>query len=256
MTGGPAADVVVIGAGIVGAATARELAVRGVAVTLVDRGEVSGGTTGLGEGNVLASDKDAGPELALTLAGLGVYDEIDARLGAEAQVRRKGALIVHPDHATWAAEPERVERLRAAGVEAELLDPEAVREREPALTGRLHGASFFARDLQCAPRAITRALAREAAAAGARVWTGCEVEAIDVRGGRAAGVRLRGGERAAAGARQACGFAAASGRRRARWSSPRARGARRSPPARGWRCRSSRGGASCCACRPGAPTRA
>jgi len=200
VTGGPAADVVVIGAGIVGTATARELAVRGVAVTLVDRGEVSGGTTGLGEGNVLASDKDAGPELELTLAGIDVYDEIDARLGAEAQVRRKGALIVHPDRATWAAEPERVERLRAAGVEAELLDAEAVRAREPALTGGLHGASFFPRDLQCAPRAIARALAREAAAAAARVRTGCEVEAIDVRGGRAAGVRLRGGERAAAGA--------------------------------------------------------
>ena len=46
-------DVVVVGAGIVGAATTWELARRGVAVTLVDRGEVSGGTTGLGEGNVL-----------------------------------------------------------------------------------------------------------------------------------------------------------------------------------------------------------
>ena len=57
------ADVVVIGAGIVGAACARELAVRGVGVTLVDRGEIASGTTGLGEGNVLASDKDEGPEL-------------------------------------------------------------------------------------------------------------------------------------------------------------------------------------------------
>ena len=39
------------------------------AVTLVDRGEVASGTTGLGEGNVLASDKDAGPELELTPRG-------------------------------------------------------------------------------------------------------------------------------------------------------------------------------------------
>ena len=109
-----------VGAGIVGAATARELSVRGVRVTLFDRGEVSSGTTGLGEGNVLASDKDAGPELDLTTAGLAVYDEIDARLGAEAQVRRKGALIVHPDAETWAGEPERVARLRAAGVETEV----------------------------------------------------------------------------------------------------------------------------------------
>jgi D-hydroxyproline dehydrogenase subunit beta len=195
-----APDVVVIGAGIVGTAVARELAVRGAAVTLLDRGEVSGATTGLGEGNVLASDKDAGPELALTLAGLELYDEIDARLGPEAQVRRKGALIVHPDAATWTAEPARVQRLRAAGVEASILEPDAVREREPALTGALHGASFFPGDLQVAPRAIAGALAREAATDGADVRTGCAVEAIEARGGRVTGVRLAGGDAIAAGA--------------------------------------------------------
>jgi len=127
--------------------------VRGVAVTLVDRGEIAGGTTGLGEGNVLASDKDAGPELDLTIAGLRVYDDIDARLGAEAQVRRKGALIVHPDAATWAGEAARVERLRAAGVAASLLSSDEVREREPLLEGPVHGASFFPGDLQSPPPA-------------------------------------------------------------------------------------------------------
>jgi D-hydroxyproline dehydrogenase subunit beta len=192
----PAPDVIVVGAGIVGAAVARELAVRDVAVMLLDRGEVSSGTTGLGEGNVLASDKDAGPELDLTIAGLAVYDEIDRRLGPEAQIRRKGALIVHPDAATWAAEPERVARVREAGVACEMLDAAAVREREPLLTGDLCGASFFPGDLQCAPRAIAVALAREAAGAGAEVRTGCAVEAIAVdRARRVRGVRLATGER-------------------------------------------------------------
>jgi len=175
--------------------------VRGVRVALLDRGAVAGGTTGLGEGNVLASDKDSGPELELTIAGLRVYDELDARLGAEAQVRRKGALIVHPEGDTWAAEPERVARLRAAGVDGELLAPESVREREPLLTGDVSGATYFPGDLQCAPRAIARALAREAAAAGADVRSGCAVAAIDVRGGRVTGVRIGdGGGALAAGA--------------------------------------------------------
>jgi D-hydroxyproline dehydrogenase subunit beta len=175
--------------------------VRGVAVTLLDRGEVSGGTTGLGEGNVLASDKDAGPELDLTIAGLRVYDEIDERLGAEAQIRRKGALIVHPDATTWTDERDRIERLRASGVAGVLLSADEVREREPLLTGDLHGASFFAADLQCAPRAIALALAREAAAAGAEVRTGCAVAAIAVDGARRVrGVRLAGGGRVDAGA--------------------------------------------------------
>jgi glycine/D-amino acid oxidase-like deaminating enzyme len=208
-------DVAVIGAGIVGAATARELAVRGVRVTLLDSGEVSGGSTGLGEGNVLASDKEAGPELELTLAGLRVYDELDERLGAEAQIRRKGALIVHTDAATWAAEPERVARLRAAGADAELLGADAVRAAEPRLTGSTAGASFFPRDLQCAPRAITRALAREAAEAGAEVRTGCAVEAIELKRGHATGVRTADGTLAAGAVVLAAGA----------WSAALARGA-------------------------------
>ena len=65
-------------------------------VSLVDRGEVSGGTTGLGEGNVLCSDKAPGPELDLAARGLSLYDEIEELLGESAGIRRKGALIVHP----------------------------------------------------------------------------------------------------------------------------------------------------------------
>jgi glycine/D-amino acid oxidase-like deaminating enzyme len=171
-------EVAVVGAGIVGAATAWELHARGVDVALLDREEVSSGTTGLGEGNVLASDKDAGPELDLTVAGLRVYDELEEHLGEEARIRRKGALIVHGDAATWAAEPARLERLGLEG--ARLVDADEVRAMEPELTGAIAGASFFPRDLQCAPRAITRALTRELP----HVHTGVEVRAVVTGGGR------------------------------------------------------------------------
>jgi glycine/D-amino acid oxidase-like deaminating enzyme len=171
-------DVVVVGAGIVGCATAYELTKRGVAVTLVDRGEVSGGTTGLGEGNALLSDKDAGPELDLAVAGMPLFDELEEVVGDAARVRRKGALIVHPEEETWAAEPARAERLRAAGVSASLLGPEEVLELEPRLTGRVHGALFVPEDLQCDPRAIARGLAAWCADHGAVIRTNAPVESI------------------------------------------------------------------------------
>ena len=182
-------EVAVVGAGIVGAATASELHARGVDVALLDRGEVSGATTGLGEGNVLCSDKEVGPELELTLAGLRVYDELEERLGAQARIRRKGALIVHRSARSWAGEAARVAQLSAAGVQGRLLDLAEVRAMEPALTGELAGASFFGGDLQCAPRAITRALAADLP----RVHTGVEVQAIEVAQGEVTGVRTSAG---------------------------------------------------------------
>ena len=167
--------VIVVGAGIVGAATARALAARGVEVDLVDAGEVSGGTTGLGEGNVLCSDKEPGPELDLAVLGLAAYDAIERRYGERARIRRKGSLLVHRDAATLAAEPARLERLAAAGVRCELLEPEQARALEPALGADLLGASYFPDDLQCDPRAIARAMAEEP---GIRVRTGTRVERI------------------------------------------------------------------------------
>jgi glycine/D-amino acid oxidase-like deaminating enzyme len=199
-------DVVVVGAGIVGAATAWELALRGITTILVDRGEVSGGTTGLGEGNVLCSDKDAGAELDLTVLGMAVYDELDDRFGGVARIRRKGALIVHPDARTWDAEPARAQRLRAAGVAAELVDAPGVRELEPQLTGDVHGALHVPGDLQCDPHAIARALAGDAAARGATVRTHAPVERVLVGAdGRVTGVRLADGEEISAGAVLAAG---------------------------------------------------
>ena len=188
MTSSPAPPVVV-GAGIVGVCTAWELAQRGRPVTLIDRGGVATGSTGLGEGNVLCGDKNAGPELELTLAGLRLYDVIEQTLGPVARIRRKGSLIVHPDAETWALEPERLARLVQAGVSARLIEADELPRFEPELTGPAHGASYFEADLQCDARAITRGLAQAAQALGCRLQTGTRVQAIVVRDGRVAGVR-------------------------------------------------------------------
>jgi D-hydroxyproline dehydrogenase subunit beta len=174
--------VVVVGAGIVGCACAFELATRGVSVCLVDRGPVSGGTTGLGEGNVLCCDKRPGPELSLAVPGLAMFSEIEELLGAEAGVRRKGALVVHASESSWACEAARIEGLGREGVRCSLLSADEARSAEPSLSGPLLGASWFPDDLQCAPRAIARGLARAASARGARVETGVEVLSVVLNG--------------------------------------------------------------------------
>jgi D-hydroxyproline dehydrogenase subunit beta len=182
----------VIGAGIVGCATAYELACRGVGVSLLERaGELSTGTTGLGEGNVLCCDKQPGPELELAMRGLAVYDEIEELLGAEAGIRRKGALVVHTEADLWDAEGARLAPLRAAGVDCSLLGTGELRAAEPELRGALLGGSLFPHDLQCAPRAIARGLARAAAAHGAEVVTGFEADHVATSGERVIGVAGR-----------------------------------------------------------------
>ena len=203
-------EVAVVGAGIVGAATAWELHARGVDVALLDRGEVSGATTGLGEGNVLCSDKEVGPELELTLAGLRVYDELEALLGEQARIRRKGALIVHRARGDLGGRGRaRGAPARRRACRAACSTSTTCARWSPSSRATLAGASFFPADLQCAPRAIARALAGGLP----RVHTG-----VEVHGGRG---RARPGD-------GRCARATARWRA-ARRSSPPARGAARWP---------------------------
>jgi D-hydroxyproline dehydrogenase subunit beta len=88
------ADVVVVGAGIIGAATACFAARAGLRVVVLDRGPVAGGTSGRGEGNLLVSDKEAGPELDLALLSRRVWREELGEYGALWEYEDKGGLIV------------------------------------------------------------------------------------------------------------------------------------------------------------------
>ena len=92
-----AADVVVIGAGIVGAACAYELASAGFTVTVLERGPIVAGTSGAGEGNILVSDKAPGPELDISLLSNRRWRELADVLPAAVELEPKGGLVVATD---------------------------------------------------------------------------------------------------------------------------------------------------------------
>jgi glycine/D-amino acid oxidase-like deaminating enzyme len=131
------ADVVVVGAGICGASAAFFLRERGWDVLLLDRRHVSGGSTGLGEGNVLVSDKPGGPERELATLGRSLWAELGERFPL-ARVARKGALVLgHPDGVDVSElEPELAPDVLALYDENELqVDPTALtREFAAAVT--------------------------------------------------------------------------------------------------------------------------
>jgi len=186
-------DAVVVGAGIAGVSAALELARRGVRVTVIDRGPVSGGTTGLGEGNVLCSDKRPGPELALALAGAALYDELEASFPGAARVRRKGGLILYEGDGIWPDAPAFAQRMARAGVECELLDAAGLRALEPAVARDLAGALHFPADLQVAPRELTRALADEVRRLGGTVREGVAARRITASAAAVTGVETDSG---------------------------------------------------------------
>ncbi|MGO1048944.1 NAD(P)/FAD-dependent oxidoreductase [Crossiella sp. CA198] len=86
-----AADVVVVGAGVIGAACAYALRRAGLRVLVLERGTPASGTTAAGEGNVLVSDKAPGPELELAVESRRLWPGVLAELGAAERARRADA---------------------------------------------------------------------------------------------------------------------------------------------------------------------
>ncbi|WP_405437763.1 FAD-binding oxidoreductase [Streptomyces avidinii] len=179
-------DVVIIGAGVVGAACAYYAARAGLSVAVVDRGPVAGGTTGAGEGNLLVSDKEAGPELDLALLSTRLWTELAAVLPREIEYESKGGLVVAPDATTVKALRTFAEGQRAAGVDAVEVAADALHELEPHLAPGMAGGFHYPQDAQVQP---AQAAARLLAASAAEVHLGEEVTQILLDRGAVRGVR-------------------------------------------------------------------
>ncbi|MFF3014070.1 NAD(P)/FAD-dependent oxidoreductase [Streptomyces sp. NPDC057939] len=179
-------DVVIIGAGVVGAACAYYAARSGLSVAVVDRGSVAGGTTGAGEGNLLVSDKEAGPELDLALLSTTLWRELAAVLPPETEYEAKGGLVVAPDDTTLKALRGFADGQRARGVVSTEIGPDALHDLEPHLAPGLAGGFHYPQDAQVQP---AQAAARLLAASGAALYLGEEVTGILLADGAARGVR-------------------------------------------------------------------
>jgi len=192
-------DVVIIGAGVVGAACALAAVESGLAVTVVDRGSIAGGTSGAGEGNILVSDKVPGAELELALVSNRLWRELADRLDRDIELEAKGGLVItstaeelHTLHALAAHQAN-------AGVHIEQVQPDELSVYEPYLRRGLPGGVFYPEDLQVQPMLAAAAMLYAARRRGARIRTGTEVTAIlrrpdgAVRGVGCAGEELAAG---------------------------------------------------------------
>jgi glycine/D-amino acid oxidase-like deaminating enzyme len=187
-------DVIVVGAGIVGAACAVELRARGHDVLLVDARHPGAGVTAAGMGHLVALD-ETDDELDLCLLSLGRWDEYLAARAPLAEHVRCGTLWVAEDEAQMGHALTRAARLGRRGWDAQALSGDALARAEPALRAGLAGGVRVARDGVVYPPAVARDLAARLVAQGGQARFGAAVARIEP-----GAVTLASGERVDAGA--------------------------------------------------------
>lgn len=187
-------DVVIVGAGIVGAACAYYATRAGLTACVVDRGSLAAGTTSAGEGNLLVSDKEPGLELDLALLShllwraMTVVPVGDRTFGACVELEPKGGLVVASSAAALSRLTELAGRQAGAGVAAEPVTAGALRDHEPNLAADLAGGFRYPQDMQVQPMLATALLLRLARDAGAALLLGEAVTGFTRSGARITGV--------------------------------------------------------------------
>ena len=169
------ADVVVVGAGVVGAACAAELARAGLAVCVLDRLGPAAGASSSGEGNLLVSDKMPGPELEFALHSLALWRRLAERSEVPLEFEEKGGLVVAVSDESFAALSRLLPEQRRLGVRAEALSGPELAGVEPMLATGLRGGVHYPQDCQLQPMRGVRALLTDATRAGTTVVAGAEV---------------------------------------------------------------------------------
>ena len=181
-------DAVVIGAGVVGAATALSLSNAGLKVLVVDRGNVAQGTTSAGEGNILVSDKEPGPELDLALRSRNAWFEINEEVGGGFELEAKGGLVVARSETGVSGLRTLTSAQRLAGVDAQDIGVDQLRTLEPNLSHSITKGSYYPQDSQCQPMLAAAQMLRAAQRNGCEFLSGADVTAIEIVHGAVSGL--------------------------------------------------------------------
>jgi glycine oxidase len=199
-------DVAVVGAGVIGLATAWRAAQRGLNVVVLERDDAPARQTSAVAAGMLAPISETLatelPLMRLGLASVNAYPTFVAELhettGMDTGYLRCGTLLVARDADEADALARELALRESLGLAAHRLRASEARRLEPALAPTLRLALDVPDDHAIDPRKLTAALARALTKAGGELRTNTPVAELTTADGRVTGVRTESGERVAA----------------------------------------------------------
>jgi glycine/D-amino acid oxidase-like deaminating enzyme len=171
------ADVVIVGAGIVGAACALELARENISTAIVDANGVATGATAAGMGHIVVMD-DSDAQFALTRFSQTLWNALAEELPPAVEYEPCGTLWVAADAEEMTEVRRKREYFGKRGVQAAILDAAGLQEAEPSLQRELAGALLVPGDAVLYPPAAAAFFLSKALGQGSTLHLGKQVVSI------------------------------------------------------------------------------
>lgn len=193
-------EILILGGGVIGCATARELAQAGHQVVIVERGDPCREASWAAAGALIARalSADEGPLLDFKVASLALFREhcreLTAETGIDTGFRETGGIDFFLDEEEISQAPEFLEWQAKAGIPAEALSESELRRMEPELNPEIRRGAYFPTFTQVRTPWYTRALLASALRHGARMETHLEAREFLTEGDHIVGIRTDRGE--------------------------------------------------------------
>jgi glycine/D-amino acid oxidase-like deaminating enzyme len=180
-------DAVIIGGGVIGVMTAWFLARKGLSVLLLEKGRIAGEQSSRNWGWVRQQGRDPA-ELPIMVESLALWKTLSAEMGAALGFRQTGVLYLAKTDREMAAFEDWTQHARAHQLDTRLLSGAETLAMLKGATAPWKGALYTASDARAEPWTAVPALAARAVEAGVTIIEACAVRALDLAGGRVAGV--------------------------------------------------------------------
>ncbi|MGC2617026.1 MAG: FAD-dependent oxidoreductase, partial [Terracidiphilus sp.] len=177
----PSFDAVIVGGGIVGAATALACAQAGMRVALMERDVIGGGATAAGMGHIVVMD-DSEAQFVLTRYSQLLWSELARKLPANVEYETPGTLWLAADDEEMAEAERKLKYYRERNVPGRLLTADELAEMEPNIGTGLVGALLVPEDAVIYPPTAALHLIELAKELGVALLPGSN--AIEMRDGR------------------------------------------------------------------------
>ncbi|QCK84562.1 FAD-binding oxidoreductase [Phreatobacter aquaticus] len=182
-----AADVVVIGGGIIGVSTAYQLAKKGSSVALIEKGHVGAEQSSRNWGWCRQQGR-AREELPLARESLRLWEEMQTESGADAGFRRTGVLFLTKDPAEVQRWEKWADMARESQIHTTVLSQAEVAEKVPGNTEGYIAGLLTPSDGRAEPSMAVPALAGGARRLGATIHQGCAARGMETSAGRVSAV--------------------------------------------------------------------
>ena len=175
-------DVLIVGGGVSGCATAYYLSREGVDVVLIERDDINAGASGRNAGSLhlqlmafifrrVDAEERTGRQAVLPMyrAAIETWRELSGELDCDIELRTCGGLMVAESDAHMRFLADKIDLERAQGLDVHMLSRSEVRDLAPYLSDRVVGAEFCPGEGKLNPILAVPALARAAERHGARI---------------------------------------------------------------------------------------